>query len=62
MDRQERGSGELSAIQEIEKNHQIEVVSIIRLQDIIDFLQKTKSQTLQGHLDSVVAYRQQYGV
>ncbi len=62
MDRQERGSGELSAIQEIEKNYQIEVVSIISLQDIIDFLQKSNSQVLQPHLDSVVAYRQQYGV
>lgn len=62
MDRQERGSGELSAIQEIEQNYQIEVVSIIRLQDIIDFLQKTNSPALQPHLDSVIAYRQQYGV
>ena len=62
MDRQERGAGELSAIQEIEKYYQIAVVSIIKLQDIIDFLQKANSSALQSHLDSVVAYRQQYGI
>lgn len=62
MDRQERGTGELSAIQEIEKYYQIAVVSIIKLQDIIDFLQKANSSALQSHLDSVVAYRQQYGI
>lgn len=62
MDRQERGSGKLSAIQEIEQNYQIEVVSIITLQDITDFLQKTNLEALQPHLGSVVKYRQQYGI
>jgi orotate phosphoribosyltransferase len=36
MDRQERGTGELSAIQEIEENYQIKVVNIINLQNIIN--------------------------
>jgi orotate phosphoribosyltransferase len=62
MDRQERGSGKLSAIQEIEQNYQIEVVSIITLQDIIDFLQKINSEALQPHLESVIKYRRQHGI
>jgi orotate phosphoribosyltransferase len=62
MNRQERGSGKLSAIQEIEQNYQIEVVSIITLQDIIDFLQKINSEALQPHLESVIKYRRQHGI
>ncbi len=62
MDRQERGTGSLSAIQEIEETYQIKVVSIISLQGIIDYLQETNDAALQQHLASVVAYREQYGV
>lgn len=62
MDRQERGTGELSAIQEIEENYQIKVISIITLQNIIDYLQATNSEDLQQHSDSVIAYREEYGV
>ena len=38
MDRQEKGTGELSAIQEIEQSYRIKVVSIISLQNIVDYL------------------------
>ena len=62
MDRQERGTGKLSAIQEIEENYQIRVVSIISLQNIVDYLKATNSEILQQHLDAVVAYRGEYGV
>ena len=62
MDRQERGTGKLSAIQEIEENYQIRVVSIISLQNIVDYLKATNSESLQQHLDAVVAYRTEYGV
>ncbi|NQV70150.1 MAG: orotate phosphoribosyltransferase [Pseudohongiella sp.] len=62
MDRQERGTGKLSAIQEIEENYQIRVVSIITLQNIVDYLKATNSESLQQHLDAVVAYRTEYGV
>lgn len=62
MDRQERGSGELSAIQEIEQNYQIKVVSIITLKDIINYLEKSESASLKPHLQSVQDYREEYGV
>ncbi len=62
MDRQEKGSGELSAIQEIEQHYKIKVVSIITLQDIITYLQSGSDANLQEHLAAVNAYRQEYGV
>lgn len=62
LDRQEKGSGELSAIQEIEQLHGIKVISIVGLDDIVKFLQQQGDLALNQHLDAVVAYQQQYGV
>lgn len=62
MDRQERGTGSNSAIQEIEENYQIKVISIITLQHIIDYLAQSDSTELGSHLDAVTAYREEYGV
>jgi len=62
MDRQERGTGDTSAIQEIEQTYQIKVTSIITLQHIIDYLEQSESTELGSHLDAVRAYREQYGV
>ena len=62
MDRQEKGIGSLSAIQEIEKLYQIKVVSIISLKDIVAYLSASKNEQLQSYLDAVVSYREKYGV
>ena len=62
MDRQEKGAGELSAIQEIEQTYQISVTAIISLQNIIDYLEGSSSSEMQQHLSAVIAYRDQYGV
>jgi len=62
MDRQEKGIGTLSAIQEIEKLYQIKVVSIISLKDIVTYLTASKNEQLEPYLDAVVAYREEYGV
>ena len=62
MDRQEKGTGELSAIQEIERLYQIRVVSIITLGDIIAWLEQCGDSQLQQHLEAVAAYRARYGV
>ncbi len=62
MDRQEKGTGNLSAIQEIEERYQIKVVSIISMQDIVDYLTASKDGKLQAYLDAVVAYRKDYGI
>ncbi len=57
LDRQEKGLGNLSAIQELEQIG-LQVIPIIRLDDIVQFLINS-GQTSQ--LESVSAYRQQYG-
>ena len=62
MDRQEKGTGELSAIQEIEQAYQISVTNIISLQNIIDYLEGSSDSMMQRHLAAVAAYRDQYGV
>jgi len=62
MDRQEKGTGSSSAIQEIEQAYGIEVAHIISLQDIIDFLQAADDSALSEHLPAVEKYREQYGV
>lgn len=60
LDRQERGQGELSAIQEVERDFDTKVVSIIGLNDLINYLQGKPE--LVEHLEAVSAYRAQYGV
>lgn len=60
LDRQERGQDNRSAIQEVETEHNIPVVSIIGLNDLLTFLQN--SAELAQYLPAVEAYRQQYGV
>ncbi len=60
LDRQERGQGELSAIQEIERDFGIAVTSIICLTDLIDYL--GRSPDYAPHLDAMTAYRQRYGI
>ncbi len=60
LDRQERGQGELSAIQQIEKTHQIPVVSIICLLDLLSYLQDHPA--LKQYLPAVKDYRERYGI
>ena len=62
MDRQEKGTGSSSAIQEIEQAYGIEIAHIISLRDIIDFLQAADESPLSEHLPAVEKYREQYGV
>lgn len=60
LDRMERGSGELSAIQEIEKRHGIPVVSIATLDDLLSWL--AEHAEFRQHLQAIREYRQLYGV
>jgi orotate phosphoribosyltransferase len=59
LDRQEKGTGELSAVQELEQQHGLPVFSIIRLEDLIDHLKS--SPEASGLLASVLDYRDRYG-
>lgn len=60
LDRQEKGQGELSAIQEVERDFNTQVVAIVTLADVIEFLQSRDD--FQQHLPAVQAYRDQYGI
>jgi orotate phosphoribosyltransferase len=60
LNRQERGKGELSAIQEVERDFGMPVVSIINLDQLIVYLAEDAS--LKHYLPAVEAYRAQYGV
>ena len=59
VDRQERGLGSLSAIQEVEQLHKIKVISIICLDNIVTYL--TEHGEMRDHLDAINAYKLQYG-
>ena len=59
LDRQEKGKGELSAIQEVEQNFGIFVASIINLSHLITYL---KGQNDAALIDKIEAYREQYGI
>lgn len=60
LNRQERGQGQLSAIQEVEQNFGVPVVSIINLNHIIDYLENQSGQ--QDMVDNIKRYRATYGV
>lgn len=60
LDRQERGQGELSAIQEVQAEHNIPVLNIISLNDLLGYLKD--SPALAEHLPAVQAYRDEFGV
>ncbi|KAB0568559.1 orotate phosphoribosyltransferase [Pseudomonas palleroniana] len=60
LNRQERGNGELSAIQEVERDFGIPVVSIVSLNQVLQFLEDDSQ--LKQHLPAVKAYREQFGV
>ena len=60
LNRQERGNGDLSAIQEVERDFGIPVVSIVSLNQVLQFLEDDPQ--LKQHLPAVRAYREQFGV
>ncbi|CAC9601005.1 Orotate phosphoribosyltransferase (EC [uncultured Gammaproteobacteria bacterium] len=59
VDRQEKGKGETSAIQEVEQNFGIQVLSIINLSHLVDYLKQGSDQALIKRIET---YRGQYGV
>ncbi len=60
IDRMERGLGEYSAVQEVQRNYNIPVISIAALDDLLAYL---KGQAELGqHLQAVQSYREKYGV
>lgn len=60
LNRQERGLGERSAIEEVEQRYGVNVVSIVTLDDLVAFLEKQSGTATI--LESIQHYRQCYGV
>lgn len=60
LDRMERGTGELSAVQEVAASYEIPVIAIANLADLLDFLKDNAD--LASYRPAVAAYREQYGV
>ncbi len=60
LDRQERGQGALSAVQEVEREFGLRVVSVVDLDTLLTYLKQKES--LQQHLRAIGAYRERYGI
>ncbi|MBL4743733.1 MAG: orotate phosphoribosyltransferase [Cycloclasticus sp.] len=58
LNRQEKGRGETSAIDDVEESYGFKVASIICLTDIIDYLKKSNQAE---HLDAILKYQETYG-
>ncbi|MFQ3277005.1 MAG: orotate phosphoribosyltransferase, partial [Colwellia sp.] len=68
LDRQEKGQGELSAIQEVERDFGTQVAAIVTLGDVVTFLEEkveeqgTDNSELVENLASIKKYRLNYGI
>jgi orotate phosphoribosyltransferase len=60
LDRMERGTGELSAVQEVERDYGIPVEAVATLDDLMAFLHNRPD--FRGYEAAVMRYRQEYGV
>lgn len=65
LDRQEKGQGELSAIQEVQQMYGVPVIAIARLEDMVRYLERARDMGLDSSaaeiVDNINAYREQYG-
>ncbi|MCO4799506.1 MAG: orotate phosphoribosyltransferase [Colwelliaceae bacterium] len=60
LDRQEKGKGELSAIQEVERDFGTKVISIVTLTDLISYLEEQPDMV--DSLASIKQYQEDYGI
>jgi orotate phosphoribosyltransferase len=60
IDRMEKGQGELSAIQEVERDYAMKVVSIISFDNVLEYLQE--SGTNHQQVAAMLKYREDFGV
>ncbi|OHV08832.1 orotate phosphoribosyltransferase [Kushneria phosphatilytica] len=62
LDRQERGRGDTSAIEDVRQQYGIPVIPIITLDQILEYLERHAGAELAGHADAIRDYRTRYGV
>jgi orotate phosphoribosyltransferase len=60
LNRMERGTGELSAIQEVERDYNMQVASIISLDNLVEYLEELGDKS--SELAAIRAYRDEYGI
>jgi orotate phosphoribosyltransferase len=60
LDRQERGLGELSAVQEVQRDYGIPVIAVAGLGDLMAYIEEHSE--FAAHRTAVANYRAQYGV
>jgi orotate phosphoribosyltransferase len=60
LDRQEKGQGQLSAIQEVERDFNTQVISIVSLADVISYL--ADKPEMAEHLVAIKKYREDFGI
>ena len=60
LDRQEKGQAELSAIQEVERDFNTKVISIVTLADVISYLEEQPDMV--DSLVSIRKYRENFGI
>ncbi|APD87986.1 orotate phosphoribosyltransferase [Alteromonas gracilis] len=60
LDRQERGNGELSAIQEVERDFGTQVISIVSLADVVAYL--AEKGGFDSEISAINTYRENYGI
>lgn len=60
LDRMEKGSGALSAVQEVNRDYGIPVIAIANLNDLVEFLQPLPD--MKSNLQRLQQYRNQYGI
>ncbi|MBA6231082.1 MULTISPECIES: orotate phosphoribosyltransferase [unclassified Colwellia] len=64
LDRQEKGQGELSAIQEVERDFDTQVIAIVTLADVVTYLEENiaSQPELVTSLANINQYRESYGI
>jgi len=60
LDRQEIGRDSMSAVQELEQSLRIPVISILKLEDLIDMLEESGEHS--QFLEPILEYRKKYGI
>lgn len=60
LNRQEKGKGELSAIQEVERDYNMPVASIVSLENVLTYLEELGNKSQE--VDAIRAYRKAYGI
>lgn len=60
LDRMEKGQGDLSAVQEVQRDYGIPVIAVANLKDLMAYINDRPE--LEAHRAAVAAYRAQYGI